>query len=164
MASATFCNFETIIAVIKVVIETWFFFFGQIHIDIHSEDAGERSDRARIKVDSFYSIIIRIIILLVLRSEIWRLISRALKCDFDTLILEEKSPTDPPSHALPPLGRFAPSHGTPDHPPNRENKYTHTHTHTHTHTLFHSVPPNELTHGTPLIILILITVNYKCQQ
>ena len=55
MASATFCNFETIIAVIEVVIET-LIFFNKSHIDIHSEDAGERSDRARIKVDSFYSI------------------------------------------------------------------------------------------------------------
>ena len=34
MASATFCNFETIIAVIKVVIET-FFFYKSISIDLY---------------------------------------------------------------------------------------------------------------------------------
>ena len=53
----------------------------------------------------------------------------ALKCDFDTLILE-KVPTvgggyAPASHTLPPLDRFAPTHATPIiPPPNRENKST----------------------------------------
>ena len=53
MASTPFCYLETIKAVIKVVIYRNMNFFEIIHIDIHSEDAGERSDRARIKVDSF---------------------------------------------------------------------------------------------------------------
>ena len=51
MASTTFCYLEMIIAVIKVVIEIIHFLDNSIYI--HFEDTSKRSDRARIKVDSF---------------------------------------------------------------------------------------------------------------
>ena len=130
MASATFCNFQTITAVIKIRYKK-LYFFRQIHIYIYiyiyilrtrTSEAIERV--LKWIVFTLYSIIILLLVLHLTFISL-EIVFKYFKMRFNTLILEKVHPPPPPSVAsLLRMGHRSPT-----------------------------VPlPNALTHGTPLLV------------